>query len=149
MTTSLLAPGERARLAEPHGKQERKRVVHRHELRPAGRAGAEPEAAQEQVFLDGEVGEDVTALGNLDETPADALRRRVGGDVVRLEEHLSAARGHEARDDPEQRALSGVVRAEDRHALARRDREVDLVEHGHLAVTRGDASHVEQHADAP
>src|SRR6266545_5673375 len=66
----LLAPGERARLAQPEPVEERERVVHLAQLRAARLAAAKAEATEQQVLLDGEVGEDVTPLGDVHDAPA-------------------------------------------------------------------------------
>ena len=106
-------------------------------------AAVGPVAAEEDVLGDAERAGGGELL--VDEADADVLafahRGERGGAAV---EGDLAGRGREgAGDDVDQRRLAGAVLADEADDLARRDAEVDAMQHGHVAEALRDSADLE------
>ena len=83
-----------------------------------------PEHAAAQVLEHREPAEDVGDLEAARQAEPVDLVRLQAVDALAVEQDLAAGRAEAAADEVEQGRLAGAVRADDRDALARRDREV-------------------------
>ncbi len=91
-------------------------------------------AAHEQVLVHGELGEDFAPLGHVADAGGDDGVGRRAGDVAAVEDNAPRVGAHEARDRPQGGALAAAVGAEERHDLARADRERHVLQRAALAI---------------
>ncbi|GMA87876.1 hypothetical protein GCM10025868_31260 [Angustibacter aerolatus] len=111
------------------------------------RDAVHPARGQGHVVDDPQVREQVVGL----EHDADAGPDGVGvdprvADVVSVELDHAVVEGLEQVDAPQQRRLARPRRADQRHALVRRDVEVEAVEHHVRPVRLAQAAHAQQRA---
>ena len=81
-----------------------------------------------QIFVHGEVGEDLGDLEGADDAARDEPRRAEAGDLPPVEEDPPRARREESADQVEERCLPRAVRPDHGAELALLDREVDFGE---------------------
>ncbi len=120
---ALLAAGERAPVLLAATAQDRERLVG-----PVQRVGhlLPPELLAEQhpqVLLDGQVGEDPSALGHVGAPGPGDLVGRLSGDVGAAEADRSAEAGQQSGHHPGHRGLAGAVGADQRGHPSGRHRE--------------------------
>ena len=139
----LLAPGERAgglalTLAQD-GEHRQRPLETGRDLARRCRV-----ATDQEILEHGELGEDLAALGDVDEAGGDDPVGRPRRDVAALVVDAPSARTHEAGDHPQRRALPTPVGAEQRDDLSRADRERGILEGTTLAVGHRHAVELEQ-----
>src|SRR5690606_6400453 len=82
------------------------------------------ERSNNEMLVDRQVGEHLTAFGNMDETAPYDMRARTPVDALAVEQHLSFLRLEQAGDGAQQGRLAGSVAAEQRHRLAGEDTQI-------------------------
>lgn len=92
-----------------------------------------------EVFLDGQVRENVTPLGDKHDARLDYLIRRFSGDVLAVVEYTSGLRSDDSGDGLQYRRFARAVRADQRDDLPLRDGKGDALDRldaavGHLEV---------------
>ncbi len=130
----LLAAGQgscRLRPALLEAREDRDDMVE--VLLPRGAAAAI--AAELEIVAHREIGEDAAAFRHLDQAGFDDPLGRFASDVAALETDRAAERPVDAADIVVERRLAGAVAAQQRHDLARTDREVDAAQDLDRAVT--------------
>src|SRR5207302_7850676 len=119
----LLAARERARQLVPAFFQAREQSEHPlRALRASGLRARMPRPQQE-VLHHAQVRKDASALEHMGYADAGARMRRPADQTVSVEPDISRLHRNEAADGIDDRALAGAIRAEQRDAFARRDRE--------------------------
>ena len=143
----LLTAGKMAGGLMAAGLEHRKQLHHAHDVGvhavAAPAIGAEP-----QIVLDAERGEDLPALGHLDDAEPDPFIGREGADVGAPEGQRAAAHPLHPRDGAQQRALAGAVGADQGDGLALADLEGDPGQRLDAAIMAGQIDDVE-HAPSP
>ncbi len=87
-----------------------------------------------EVLLDGELGEDATALGHEREAAARDLVHAAADEVLARVHDAPHARGNEPRDRLKRRRLARAVGADEAHQLTRLDGDVDALHGADTAV---------------
>ena len=93
-------------------------------------------APDDEIFLDGQVGEDVAGLRNEADAETNHLMRRKAGDITPVMVDAAALEQDEAGDRLEKGRLAGAIRADDGHDLAWRDLDGNVLhdrQPGHIA----------------
>src|SRR5262249_53076450 len=117
--------------------------------RPVRRVRPDGLAADLEILLDRQLGEDAPLLGHIAEAaPRDLMGRRTR-DVLALEHDLANTLFNEADDRTEGRRLAGAVAPEQRNHLAAIDLEADIEQDVRRAVMAVEVGDAELHAPAP
>ena len=104
-----------------------------------------------QVFLDGELGKHLAALGDAGDAGGDHLVGGKPGDVGAVEQDAAGARRRQPQDRADQRGLAGAVRAKEAGDAAGLDGERHVFEHIGAVIGRDQALDLEPaaHCAAP
>ena len=127
-------------------------------LHPGGKLAARPDrvevAAEADVLGHRQRGDDAEFLGDIGDAGVKRLVRCPQPDLFAGDFDRAGVGALQAREDLDERALSGAVLAEKRHHLAALQREVHALQGRHGAVALGNAAHAQNgivtaHRDCP
>ena len=105
-----------------------------HQARDRAASVGSSESAKQNVFANGEIGDDLAALRHIGKAGARAPEGRLGGYVVVAEPDLAGRPIGQTHDGLEQRSFAGAVAAKDGGDLARLHFEIHAVQHMTAAV---------------
>ena len=105
------------------------------------RSALQRQVGERDVFRHGHVAHDGNFLRQQPHAGSDRRARIGEDDLLAVHLHRPGVARVDAGQDFHERRLAGAVRAEQRHHLARRDRQVHIVEHGDAAERFADAAH--------